>query len=341
MGGRMKAVGVYKPLPADDPASLVDLVLPVPVPGPRDLLVRVEAISVNPADYRVRGRKADDGQPAVLGWDVAGAVVSVGGEVSGFRVGDAVYYAGDLNRPGANAEFHAVDARIVGRRPRTFSAAQAAAVPLTALTAWEALFERLGLSMDGGNRLRSLLVVGGAGGVASMAIQLAALIPDVAVIATASRAESRAWCLELGADAVIDHAGDLRRQLAELGRGEVDAILLANDPDRHFPVLAEILAPQGALCCVVPFDRPPDLNALMRKSAVFSWEFMFTRSMFGTRDIARQGEILDAVAGLIDAGRIASVATSVLEPIDAANLRQAHRLLETGRTIGKVTLQGF
>jgi len=337
----MKAVGLYKSLPIDDPESLVDLVLPVPVPQSRDLLVQVEAISVNPADYRARCRKANDGRHAVLGWDAAGTVVSVGMGVHEFRPGDAVYYAGDLNRPGANSEFHVVDARIAGRRPCTFSAAQAAAVPLTALTAWEALFERLGLSMSGGNRLRSLLVVGGAGGVASMAIQLAALIPDVAVVATASRPESRAWCLSLGADEVIDHGGDMRQQLAQLGRGSVDAILLSNDPDRHFPALAEVLTPLGALCCVVPFDKAPDLNALMRKSAVFSWEFMFTRSMFATPDIARQGAILDEVARLIDAGRIASIATRSLEPINAANLREAHRLLETRHTIGKVTLQGF
>jgi len=339
---QMKAVGIYKALPIDHPEALVDLEIPVPIPGALDLLIRVEAISVNPADYRVRGRKADDSQFAILGWDVAGTVVATGSNVSEeFKPGDAVYYAGDLTRPGANSEFHVVDSRIVGYRPRKLSAAEAAAVPLTALTAWEALFDRIGFSRAGRNRLQTLLIVGGAGGTGSMSIQLAKLIPGVRVIASASRPESQAWCRNLGANDVIDHFGDMHEQLASLGLPHVDAILVLNDPDRHFPALAEILAPQGTLCSIVPFKETPDINSIMRKSATFVWEFMFTRSMFGTSDIGAQRDILNTVARLIDAGQIKSAATQDLGTVTAENLRVAHRRLESERTIGKLTLTGF
>lgn len=339
---QMKAVGLYKALPIEHPEALADLEIPVPIPGALDLLIRVQAISVNPADYRVRGRKADDGQFAILGWDVAGTVVSTGSNASAeFKPGDAVYYAGDLTRPGANSEFHVVDSRIVGHRPRKLSAAEAAAVPLTALTAWEALFDRMGFSRTEPNRLQNLLIVGGAGGTGSMSIQLAKLIPGMRVIATASRPESQAWCRNLGADDVIDHFGDMRAQLQSLGLPHADAILVLNDPDRHFPVLAEILAPQGTLCSIVPFKETPDINSTMRKSATFVWEFMFTRSMFGTSDINAQRDILNTVANLIDAGRIKSAATQDLGTITAENLRTAHGRLESERTIGKLTLTGF
>lgn len=339
---RMKAVGIYKALPIEHPDALVDLEVPLPVPGALDLLVRVEAISVNPADCRVRGRKVDDKQFAILGWDVAGTVVAMGSEVSAeFKPGDAVYYAGDLTRPGANSEFHVADFRIVGHRPRKISASEAAAIPLTALTAWETLFTRIGFSRTEPNRLKTLLIVGGAGGTGSMAIQLAQLILDLRVIATASRPESQAWCRDLGAHDVIDHFGDMREQLLNLGLPHVDAILLLNDPDRHFPALAEILAPQGTLCSIVPFKETPDINSLMRKSATFVWEFMFTRSMFGTADIGAQRDILNTVARLIDAGQIKSAAAQDLGAVTAENLRIAHSRLESERTIGKLTLTGF
>jgi zinc-binding alcohol dehydrogenase family protein len=249
------------------------------------ILKRVEAISVNPADYRVRQRKEGDGLFAVLGWDVAGEVVGFGAAISGFSTGDPVFYAGDLTRPGGNSEFHSVDARIVGHRPKSLSASSAAAFPLTAMTAWEALFERLGLSINGDTTDRTLLIVGGAGGVGSIAIQLARLVPGLTVIATASRPQSRAWCERLGAHGVIDHFAEVGAQIAALGFRAPDLILLLNDPDRHYPALAQMLAPQGTICSVVPFDRPPDMNLLMRKSAGFVWEFMFTRSMFRTPDI--------------------------------------------------------
>ena len=338
----MKAVGVYKALPIEHPDALVDLEVPVPSVDAFDLLVRVEAISVNPADCRVRERKIDDNQFAILGWDVAGAVVAMGSNVSAeFKLGDTVYYAGDLTRPGANSEFHVVDSRIVGHRPSKLSASQAAAIPLTALTAWEALFTRIGFSRTEPNRLKTLLIVGGAGGTGSMAIQLAKLIPDLRVIATASRPESQAWCRNLGANDVIDHFGDMQEQLLKLGLSQVDAILLLNNPDQHFPALAEILSPQGTLCSIVPFKTGPDINSLMRKSATFVWEFMFTRSMFGTPDLGAQREILNAVAKLIDAGQHLSAATRDLGAISAKNLRIAHGLIESKRTIGKLTLTGF
>ncbi|MFM0741928.1 zinc-binding alcohol dehydrogenase family protein [Paraburkholderia xenovorans] len=338
----MKAIGLYKALPADHPESLVDLDIPYPRPGVGDLLVRVEAISVNPADCRARRRKVDDGQHAILGWDVAGTVVEIGPGVAGnFSVGDAVYYAGDLNRAGGNCQFHAVDARLVGRRPQTLPVEDAAAIPLVALTAWEALFERMGFKRSGKNRLHSLLIVGAAGGVGSMAIQLAKLVPDLVVIATASRAESRAWCLKLGADAVIDHATDLQHGLADIGSPKVDAVLLLGEPDVHFPNLAQLIEPHGHLCSVVPFERPIDLNLLMRKSVTFTWEFMFTRSMFNTDDVSVQADILNEMSMLIDKGLIAPIATQTLAPINAPNLRLSHQLLDTRRTIGKITLKDF
>jgi zinc-binding alcohol dehydrogenase family protein len=338
----MKAVGTYKALPADHPMALVDLELPIPVPGTFDLLIRVEAISVNPADYRTRGRKVDDGQPVVLGWDVAGIVVAKGASVStDFIPGDLVYYAGDLNRPGANCEFHIVDSRIVGHRPTNLSASEAAAIPLTALTAWEVLFDRIGFSRTGSNRWQTLLIVGGAGGAGSMCIQLAKLIPGLRIIATASRPESQAWCRRLGANDVIDHFADMRAQLSAIGLSQVDVVLMLNDPDTHFPSLVEILAPQGTLCSIVPFAKAPDINSLMRKSATFVWEFMFTKSMFGTPDLGSQREILNTVATLIDSGELRSAATQDLGTINATNLRIAHQQLESGRVIGKLTLTGF
>ncbi|TCU06296.1 zinc-binding alcohol dehydrogenase family protein [Rhizobium sullae] len=337
----MKAIGHFKALPVDNAEALVDLELPKPTPGTRDLLVAVEAISVNPADFRVRGRKVDDGQAAILGWDVAGTVVGMGDEVDGFALGDAVYYAGDLTRPGANSEYHAADHRIVGHRPARLSAIEAAALPLTVLTAWEALFERLGLSPEDRGTGKTLLIVGGAGGTGSVAIQLARLVPDLTVIATASRPESRTWCEKLGAHAVIDHFGDMPAQLAAFGRTNVDLVLILNDPDRHYPALAEILTPQGKICSIVPFTGSPEINLIMQKSATFVWEFMFTRSMFGTPDIDRQRVILNSAAKLIDDGRLISTLSESLGSINSANLRAAHARLESGRTIGKIVLSGF
>uniref|UniRef100_UPI0035B1CFB1 zinc-binding alcohol dehydrogenase family protein n=1 Tax=Paenirhodobacter enshiensis TaxID=1105367 RepID=UPI0035B1CFB1 len=337
----MKAIGIWKALPADDREALVEREIPVPVPGPDDLLVRVEAVSVNPADIRTRMRKTEDGQFAVLGWDVAGKVVATGAQVRDFAPGDRVLYAGDLSRPGANSEYHLVEHAIVGHRPEALGPAAAAALPLTALTAWEALFDRLGLTPGAAPGPCTLLIVGGAGGVGSMAIQLARLVPGLTVIATASRPQSRSWCLSLGADAVIDHFADMETQLADLGLAPPGFVLLANDPDRHFPSLARLIAPGGRICCIVPFASPPDIDALMRKSAGLVWEFMFTRPMFATPDRARQGEILTRIAQMAAEGQLSPTGTETLSPISADTLREAHRRIESGRTIGKIVLSGF
>ena len=335
----MQAVATYKALPCEEPRALVDLELPDPTPGDRDLLIRVEAVSVNPADYRMRLRKADDGQAAVLGWDVAGTVEQVGKRAeTSFAPGDRVFYSGDLNRQGANCELHAVDARIVGHRPLTLSAAQAAALPLTALTAWEALFERIGIVRIDEGAVRTMLILGGAGGVGSMAVQLAKTVPGLRVLATASSPESQAWCRRLGADEVLDHSQDLRGQLVSIGLTEVEYVLILSHPDEHFDAVSELLAPHGTICCVVPFNQPTDLNRLMRKSARFAWEFMFTRPMFHTSDLIKQSSILNEIARMVDTGLLVSTMSEDMGFICAANLRRAHARLEQGHTLGKLVL---
>ncbi|MBB1633389.1 zinc-binding alcohol dehydrogenase family protein [Cupriavidus sp. UME77] len=338
----MKAVGLTRYLPIDDPQSLVDVDIATPVPEGRDLLVKVAAISVNPVDAKVRAPK-DKIEPAtrVLGWDAAGTVAAVGPDVTLFKVGDPVFYAGSITRPGANSEFHLVDERIVGHKPASLDFAQAAALPLTAITAWEALFDRLGVSPQGEHAGRSALVIGGAGGVGSIGIQLAKTLAGLTVIATASRPESAAWCRELGADHTIDHRGDMPAQLRQLGFAEVDYILCFNDTDRHFAAMATAIAPQGKICSIVENSGPLAVGDLKSKSATFVWEFMFTRSMFGTPDMIEQYLLLNEVARLVDAGRLRTTLGENLGRIDATNLRRAHAMLESGRTIGKLVLEGF
>ncbi|WP_094556340.1 zinc-binding alcohol dehydrogenase family protein [Synechococcus sp. 1G10] len=335
----MRAVAAIRSLPSNDPACLIDLELPLPVPGEHDLLVRVAAVSVNPIDTKVRASLPAGGnpEPRVLGWDAAGVVEAVGPAVRRFRAGDAVIFAGALNRPGTNSEFTLVDERITGRKPRSFSFTEAAALPLTGLAAWEALFERLGLDPDGGDAGRSLLLIGGAGGVGSIAIQLARQA-GLTVIATASRPESQAWVRELGADFVIDHNAALPPQLAELGLPQVDAIANLHDTAAYWDAMAEVIRPQGAITALVSCNQPVNLDQLKNKSVRFAWEFMFTRSLYGTPDLAEQGTILEAIATLADSGKLRSTLTSVLRPIDAANLRRAHAQLETGSTIGKLVV---
>ncbi|WP_186260504.1 zinc-binding alcohol dehydrogenase family protein [Burkholderia gladioli] len=337
----MKAVGQFRALPIEDPESLVDREIAMPAPRDSDLLVRVEAISVNPFDVHTRKRKPDDGVFSVLGWDVAGEVVEVGANVSSFSVGDAVFYAGDKSRPGANSEYHVVDAALVGHRPKTLDATRAAALPLTTLTAWESLYEGLGLRIDGGHVNKSLLIVGGAGGVGSMAIQLARLVPGLDVVATASRPQSQAWCKDLGAHAVIDHFSDMRAQMETLGRRAPDLILILNNPDHHYAALADLIAPQGRMCSIVPFAAAPNLNQIQPKSVSFHWESVFTRPVFDTPDKKLHGEILNEVAVMIDDGHLISTAGEALGYINAQNLRLAHAHLEQGQTIGKIVLAGF
>ncbi|AOK52869.1 zinc-binding alcohol dehydrogenase family protein [Burkholderia stagnalis] len=338
----MKAVGLTRYLPIDDPHALLDVELPQPVPGPRDLLVKVEAISVNPVDTKVRAPKPQiEDAPRVLGWDAAGTVVAVGADVTLFRPGDEVFYAGSITRPGANSEYHAVDERIVALKPRTLDFAAAAALPLTALTAWEALFDRLRVSPQGADAGKSVLIVGGAGGVGSIAIQLAKTLGKLHVIATASRPASAQWVRTLGADQVVDHFGDLPAQLRDAGHAQVDYVLIFNDTDRHFPAAAEVIRPQGGICTIVENEKPVPVELLKAKSAAFHWEFMFTRAMFETPDMIEQHKLLTEVARLVDGGVLRTTLGEHLGAINAANVRHAHRLLEAGRAIGKLVLGGF
>jgi NADPH2:quinone reductase len=337
----MKAVALTQYLPIDDPRSLFDIDLPQPSPTGHDLLVRVEAVSVNPVDTKIRAPKDTvEASPKVLGYDAAGTVESVGDAVTRFKPGDAVYYAGDVTRPGSNAEFQRVDERIVGHMPSTLSWAEAAALPLTTITAWESLFTRLGINRAGGNRGDSLLIIGGAGGVGSIAIQLAKLAGLVA-IATASRPQSQAWATQMGADHVVDYSEPLIEEMARLGHREVDFVANFSNIDTYWSLMSELIRPQGKIVSIVGNRDPLDLNLLKNKSATFAWEFMFTRSMYQTPDMADQGHLLDEVAALIDGGQLRTTLGQTLSPINAANLRQAHAQVESGRTIGKLVLAGW
>ena len=330
----MKAIGVVNGI-------LQDIELPTLSAGARDLVVRVEAISVNPIDYKMRGAPAEDDGPRVLGWDVAGVVTALGAQASLFKVGDPVFYAGSLIRQGANSELHVVDERIVGRKPATLGFEQAAALPLTSITAWEALFERLGVSRQGAHEGKSILIIGGAGGVGSVAIQLAKKLARLTVVATASRPESAAWCRDLGADHIIDHDGDMAAQLEALGLPALDFILCLSETDRHFPAMAAAIAPQGKICSIVKNEQPLPMDLLFTKSASMVWELMFTRSMFGTADMIGQHTLLNEVAALVDEGVLVTTVGQSLGAINAANIAKGHALLEARRAIGKIVLSGF
>ncbi|MFC0211750.1 zinc-binding alcohol dehydrogenase family protein [Paenibacillus chartarius] len=335
----MKAVGLYRYLPIEAADSLVDVVVPKPSPSGRDLLVEVKAVSVNPADAKVRQPKAAvEAEPRILGWDAAGIVAEAGPACTLFKPGDEVYYAGSIARPGANSEFHLVDERIVGPKPVTLDFAEAAALPLTSITAWEALVDRLRVSpLPGGNRDKTILIIGAAGGVGSMAVQLARYL-GFTVIGTASRPESSAWVTELGAAHVINHYEEFVPQLAALGFSSVDYILCCNDTDLHWANMASAIAPQGGICAIVPSVQPVNLALLHRKSVTFAWELMFTRPAFETPDMAEQHKLLARLADWIDAGHLRTTLTRRLGPMNAASLKQAHALIESGRTIGKIAL---
>src|SRR5258706_7649937 len=338
----MKAVGLYRYLPIDSPEALLDVELAKPEATGHDLLVKVEAISVNPVDTKVRAPKDHiEKTPRVLGWDASGTVAAVGPDVTLFKVGDPVFYAGSITRPGANSEYHLVDERIVGRKPASLDFTHAAALPLTAITAWEALFARLDVSPQGKDEGRSVLIVGGAGGVGSIGIQLAKQLAKLTVIATASRPESAKWATELGADHIVDHFKDIPAQLKAIGHEQVDYVLIFNDTDRHFPAAAAVIKPQGGICTIVENEKPVAVELLKSKSGAFHWEFMFTRSMFGTPDMIEQHKLLTEVARLVDAGTLRTTVGQDLGKINAENLRRAHRLLEEGRAIGKLVLTGF
>ena len=337
----MKAIAYYQSLPIDHAEALLDVELPAPQPGPRDLLVRVMAISVNPVDTKIRRNVSPGaGEAKVLGWDVAGEVLEVGAEVRQFRPGDKVFYAGAIDRAGANSELHVVDERIVGRMPGSLDFARAAALPLTAITAWELLFERLGVREGKGDERQSLLVIGAAGGVGSILVQLARQLTGLTVIGTASRAETQQWVRELGAHHVIDHSQPLLPQLKALGHDQVSMVASLTHTDQHLDQLIEALAPQGKLALI---DDPAQLDVvkLKRKSLSLHWEFMYTRSLFQTADMIEQHRLLNRVSQLIDDGVLKTTLGEHFGSINAANLRRAHALLESGTAKGKIVLEGF
>lgn len=338
----MRAIALTRYLPIDDVQALFETELPTPLPGPRDLLVRVEAVAVNPVDTKLRAPKPQvETQPRVLGFDAAGVVVAVGTDVAAFKPGDAVYYAGDVTRPGANAEYHLVDEGLVAIKPARLDFATSAALPLTVITAWELLFQRMPYAFEGGGIGKALLVIGGAGGVGSIAIQLAKLA-GFHVVATASRPETVDWCRQMGADAVIDHRAALGPQLQALGIEQIDAAINLADTVRYWQELGEILAPQGHVGLIVEPSEPLRIGDPYKAKCIgIHWEFMFARPRFRTADMAEQGRILARVAELVDAGRLRSTQTEILSPINAANLREAHRRMESGDTIGKLTLSGW
>lgn len=337
----MKAIGYQQTGPIDRDDALVDIELERPVAAGHDLLVEVAAISVNPVDTKVRRRSEPAaGEWKVLGWDAVGRVVETGAAVTTFQPGDEVFYAGSIARPGANSQFHLVDARIVGHKPKSLSNAEAAALPLTAITAWEMLFDRLDIRRPVPGAANAILIIGGAGGVGSIAIQLVRALTDVTVIATASRPETQAWVRELGAHHVVDHGAPLAAQVAALGIGAPAFVFSTTETHRHFEEVVELIAPQGRFGLI---DDPAtlDVMAFKRKAVSTHWELMFTRALFETPDMAEQGRLLDEVARLVDAGKIRTTLTQVLSPINATNLKAAHALLESGKTRGKVVLEGF
>ena len=337
----MKAVAYRTPGPINRDDALQDITLETPKAEGRDLLVKISAVSVNPVDTKLRlGVAPEGGDWRVLGFDAAGVVEAVGSEVEIFKPGDAVFYAGSIARPGTNSEYHLVDERIVGRKPASLSDAEAAALPLTSITAWEMLFDRLDVKRptpQGGN---TILVIGGAGGVGSITIQLLRALTDLTVIATASRPETQDWVRECGAHYVIDHRQPLALQVEALGLGAPGFVFSTTQTDQHLADIVELIAPQGRFGLI---DDPKELNVmpLKLKAVSLHWELMFTRSLFGTPDMAEQGQLLNKVAALVDAGRIRTTATEVAGKIDAATLRAVHAQLESGSVRGKIVLEGF
>jgi zinc-binding alcohol dehydrogenase family protein len=341
----MKAIGYIESLPLTDASSLMDIDIPQPQVSGRDLLVKISAIAVNPVDFKIRQNvSGTDEAHKVLGWDAVGEVVASGGDVALFEPGDMVFYAGDLNRSGSNAEYQLVDERLVGRKPKSLSNAEAAAMPLTTITAWEMLFEHLALEkVDAGANDKSgeiLLIVGASGGVGSIMVQLAKHLTGATIIATASRQSSSDWVKELGADYVVDHSQPLAPQIEALGIGAVTHVASLTHTDSYLDTYVEVLKPMGRIALI---DDPQslDISKLKPKSISLHWEFMFTRSMYQTEDMEEQHKLLNAVADLIDKGVIKTTLGKHLGKINAANLREAHALLESGKSIGKIVLEGF
>lgn len=336
----MKAVALTHYLPVENPNAFLDVELPKPVASGHDLLVSIKAVSVNPVDTKVRAPKDKvEEAPRVLGWDASGVVEAVGPDVTLFKPGDEVYYAGDITRSGSDAQFQLVDERIVGLKPTRLDFAEAAALPLTTITAYEAFFDRLGIDRDGADKGQSILIIGAGGGVGSIGIQLAKAA-GLVVIATASRPETTSWVKELGADHVVDHREPMVEQVRTLGFQHVDHIAIFNDM-RHWETAVELIRPQGAIVTIDSTDLPMPMGGMKTKAASLHWEYMFARAMFETPDMIEQHRLLNYVAQEIDAGRIRTTLSEILTPINAENIRAAHALIETGRTKGKIVVESF
>ena len=335
----MKAIGFKQSLPITEKNSFIEFETEKPVPAGYDLLAKISAISVNPVDFKIRKNAAKDtilDIPKIIGWDAVGTVEAVGDKTTRFKVGDQVYYAGDLTRSGSNAEYQLIDERIVGNKPKNLSIAEAAAIPLTGLTAWESLFDRIKVNPET-DKGKTVLILAGAGGVGSMAIQIAKKVAGLTVIATASRPESENWCKELGADYVVNHR-DLKAELDKIGHGQVDYILDFVDLEGYWETAAEIIKSQGHIVSITGSSKPLNLDLLKVKSVSFSWELMYTRSMFTTEDIDRQHEILNEIASLLEAGTLKTTLTTTLEGFTVENLKEAHQMQESGKTIGKTVI---
>ena len=337
----MKAVGFTNYLPIEDTNSFLDVEIDKPTPEGHDILVAVKAIAVNPVDTKVRKSQPDvtEETPRIIGYDASGIVEAVGADVTIFKVGDEVYYAGDITRSGTNQEFHLVDERIVGHKPKSLSHAEAAALPLTTITAYEAFFDRLGIDRNGGNKGETILIIGAGGGVGSIGIQLAKEA-GLEIIATASRPETTEWVKELGARHVVNHREDMIAQVRALGMQYVDHIAIFNDM-RHWDTAVDLIHPQGGIVTIDDTNLPMPMETMKMKAASLHWEFMFARSMHKTSDMIEQHNLLTHVANAIDAGRIKTTVSEVLSPISAANMKEAHRLVETGKAKGKIVVEGF
>jgi zinc-binding alcohol dehydrogenase family protein len=338
----MRAVGFNRPQPINAETSLVDIDLPMPEASGHDLLVEIKAVSVNPVDTKVRASAAvEDGQYRVLGYDAAGVVKAVGSEVTLFRPGDEVFYAGAINRQGSNAEFHLVDERIVGRKPASLSFEQAAALPLTAITAYEAMLHRMKVQDAVPGAANAILIIGGAGGVGSIAIQLARELTGLTIIATGSRPETQDWIQQLGVHHVIDHSRPLAPQVEALGIGPPAFVFSTTQTEKHLADILELIAPQGRFSLIDDPKEPMDLRPFKRKSLSIHWEMMFARPVWQTADMIEQHKLLNHVADMVDAGRIQTTLNETYGTINAANLRRAHAMIESGRTKGKIVLSGF
>lgn len=336
----MRAIGFKQSLPISEKESFVEFEIDKPVPTGYDLLVKISAISVNPVDFKIRQNAAKDSileSPKIIGWDAVGIVEAVGDKTSKFKIGDEVFYAGDLTRSGCNAEYQLIDERIVGTKPKNLSNEEAAAIPLTGLTAWESIFDRIKVNPNSDSG-KSVLILAGAGGVGSIAIQIAKKAAGLTVVATASRPESAEWCRSLGADFVVNHH-DLQAELEKIGHSQVDYILDFVDLNAYWEPAAQIIKPQGHIVSITGSRAPLNLDILKTKSVTFSWELMYTRSMYSTEDIERQHQILNEIADLLDDGTLKTTLTTTLTGFTVDNLKKAHQMQESGKTIGKTVIQ--